>query len=405
MLAASTLQTQLRSLQPPAFVSMPLLPMEELTMFRIDRQSNALQPLKLRTFSELGFRERAHLQEWIAKNPSCLGEELLIIQKEFAGFSDTNERLDLLAIDKEGRLVIIENKLDDTGRDVVWQALKYASYCSKLSTENIRKIYQDYLTKIGASETAEDKLVEFLECDTFQEVTLNKGISQRVILIAANFRKEVTSTIIWLMNFNVQVQCFKVTPYSMADELFLNLEQIIPTKDAEDYVIGLAAKAQDELTTSKAEELRHKVRREFWTQLLASLQSKTDLYSNVSPSTYSWIGAGTGVGGVGLNFSVTQSFCRAELYIDRKDQTLNKEIFDFLRGKADKIEADFGGKLVWERIDGKRASRIKAEGPGDVYDKELWPTMIDFMVDAMMRLEVAMKEPLREVQKRLKGQQ
>jgi len=47
-----------------------------------------------------------------------LGEELLIIQKEFSGFSDTNERLDLLTIDYKGNLVIIENKLDDSGKDV-----------------------------------------------------------------------------------------------------------------------------------------------------------------------------------------------------------------------------------------------------------------------------------------------
>jgi hypothetical protein len=43
---------------------------------------------------------------------------MLIIQKEFCGFNDTNERLDLLALDKWGNLVIIENKLDDSGRDV-----------------------------------------------------------------------------------------------------------------------------------------------------------------------------------------------------------------------------------------------------------------------------------------------
>jgi len=35
--------------------------------------------------------------------------------------------LDLLAIDEEGSLVVIENKLDDSGKDVVWQGLKYAS--------------------------------------------------------------------------------------------------------------------------------------------------------------------------------------------------------------------------------------------------------------------------------------
>jgi hypothetical protein len=55
-------------------------------MFKIDMESNSITPLRVRTFGELGFRERNNLQEWIAKNPSCLGEDLLIIQKEFSGF-------------------------------------------------------------------------------------------------------------------------------------------------------------------------------------------------------------------------------------------------------------------------------------------------------------------------------
>lgn len=63
------------------------------------------------------------------------------------GSATTRERLDLLALDKEGNLVIIENKLDDSGRDVVWQALKYASYCSTLTKEEIIRIFQEYLDK------------------------------------------------------------------------------------------------------------------------------------------------------------------------------------------------------------------------------------------------------------------
>lgn len=92
-------------------------------MFRLDLHENCLQPVQKVSFSELNLRERCHLQEWLAKHPNALtddnvDDELLIIQKEFSGFSDTNERLDLLAIDKKGNLVIIENKLDDSGRDV-----------------------------------------------------------------------------------------------------------------------------------------------------------------------------------------------------------------------------------------------------------------------------------------------
>lgn len=111
-------------------------------MFVLNKDSNSIQALAKKSFSELGFKERAHLQEWIAGNPESLGEKLLIIQKEFSDFSETNERLDLLALDKKGKLVVIENKLDDSGRDVTWQALKYASYCSTLTKEDIRNIFQ-----------------------------------------------------------------------------------------------------------------------------------------------------------------------------------------------------------------------------------------------------------------------
>ena len=114
-------------------------------MFTVDHQANRIKAVKTKTFSELGFTERKHLQEWLAHEPSALGEELLIIQKEFDGFDDTRERLDLLALDKDGNLVIIENKLDDSGRDVVWQALKYASYCASLTKLQIVEIFQQYI--------------------------------------------------------------------------------------------------------------------------------------------------------------------------------------------------------------------------------------------------------------------
>ena len=83
-------------------------------MFRVDKSTNRIIKLDARRFSDLGLGERGDLQEWLAGTPEALGEELLIIQKEFDGFADTRERLDLLALDKDGKLVIIENKLDDS---------------------------------------------------------------------------------------------------------------------------------------------------------------------------------------------------------------------------------------------------------------------------------------------------
>ena len=113
-------------------------------MFKVNLSENRLVRLEERRFSDLKLHERDHLQEWLVQTPEALGEDLLIIQKEFDGFEHTRERLDVLALDKEGRLVVVENKLDDSGRDVVWQVLKYAAYCSSLKKAEIVDIYQKY---------------------------------------------------------------------------------------------------------------------------------------------------------------------------------------------------------------------------------------------------------------------
>ena len=299
-------------------------------MYKINKSSNSIQKLEQKTFASLGFRERDNLQEWIEKQTNVLGEELLIIQKEFSGFDDTQERLDLLALDKNGALVVIENKLDDSGKDVTWQALKYVSYCSNLSKKNITKIFQDYLNTNDMNCTAEEKLSEFMDGRGYEEIVLNQGVSQRVILIAGKFRKE-TSTVLWLMNYKIQIQCFRATPYAMGDELFLNIEQIIPMKDAEDYMIGLADKAQDEIENKSQINATKIIRQEFWQKLLPAMNNTgSKLFAKVHGSSYHWMGAASGISRIMFCFGISKSFCQVELYIDRGDKDENEKIFDRL---------------------------------------------------------------------------
>ena len=177
-------------------------------MFKVEISENRLVRLEKKRFSALNFRERDHLQEWIVGMPDVLGEELLIVQKEFDGFADTRERLDLLALDKEGRLVVIENKLDDSGHDVVWQALKYVAYCSTLKKAEIVKIYQNYLDQCFDDQDAVTNLIEFLDVEDLDDTVLNAGNEQRLILVAANFRKEVTATVLWLIGHGVRGSAF-----------------------------------------------------------------------------------------------------------------------------------------------------------------------------------------------------
>lgn len=372
-------------------------------MYIIDKEKNRIEKISEKSFSELGFKERDNLQEWLANNPSSLGEDLLILQKEFDGFNDTKERLDLLALDKQGNLVIIENKLDDTGRDVTWQVLKYASYCSSLSKSQIISIYQDFLRKIGSDKTAEEKISDFYEGTEIEEISLNKGLTQRLMLIAGNFRKEVTSTVLWLMNYNLRIQCFKVTPYQYLDQFFLNVEQIIPMKEAEEYSIRMAEKTQDDISSQEELKTRHIVRREFWTKLLKELNIKSTLFQNISPSIYNWIGAGSGISGVGYNFAISKKYVRVELYIDKGEQIINEKIFDFLFKQKESIESVFGHNLKWEKLEEKRACRIKYEmADCNVFEREHWNEMIEFLVLGMTDFEKAFKEPLKKINTDLK---
>ena len=371
-------------------------------MYLIDREKNRVMKLKKRTFTELKFRERDHLQEWIANNPTTLGEELLIIQKEFSGFSETNERLDLLALDKVGNLVIIENKLDDSGKDVTWQVIKYASYCASLTKQDIINIYQAYL---GTTGNAIEKLSEFFENRDISELVLNQGLnSQRLILVAANFRKEVTSTVLWLMNFKIRIQCFKVTPYEFNDQLFLNVEQILPTKDTEDFSISIATKAQEEIEVQESVKNRHVVRYRFWEQFINYSNHITNLFSNNSPSKENWIGKGIGMSGVNINLVVSNTYSRCELYINRGNREENKEVFDYLYKSKEKIESEFGGELIWERLDDKVVSRIKAQLDGVSYFEENdWKTMNSYMVDVSVRMEKSFREHVKKLNNSMKN--
>lgn len=369
-------------------------------MYIINKESNRIEKIESTTFKKLGFKERENLQEWIANNPSCLNEDLLIIQKEFNGFNDTSERLDLLAIDKQGNLVVVENKLDDTGKDVTWQVIKYSSYCSTLNSSQIITIFSQYLSKIGSAENAEIVLSEFLETEDFRE-RLNIGNSQRIMMIAGEYRKEVTSSVLWLLNYGLRVQCFKATPYKLNEQLFLNMEQIIPIKEAEDFVISMANKSREEVDAQEQNKERYSVRINFWKQYLKEINKVTPLYQNVSPSKDNWIGGGSGMSSVGYNSVATRSNIRIELYINSGDKSNNKVIFDALFAKKDKIELEFGEPLTWERLDDNVTARIKFEMNNvSIFNEVDWKKMIDFMVDVVPRFERAFKKPIQELSRK-----
>ena len=373
-------------------------------MYRINKSSNNITKLKEREFKDLGFREREHLQEWIAKNPDVLGEELLIIQKEYDGFNDTNERLDLLALDKDGNLVIIENKLDDTGKDVVWQALKYTSYCSTLTTEQIIRLFQEYLdTYSNEEEDAKELLLEFLDREDDEDLLLNSN-DQRIVFIANNYRKEVTSTALWLLDHDISLQCFRAKPYSLGDELFLQIEQIMPLPETNEFMIDAKEKAKEKKGKSKKVEESNKRLLEFWNLLKDELEAKNLNYLDrvKSKPNYS-IGFFKGKGI--FCFCIGRGAFRVELYFNNDE---DKSKFDGMYEYKSELE-QLIPNIQWQRLDTKKASRIKLETTieeknnfeGNWKDKSNWPDVIDWYTENMLKFYNAVYPIWEKVQRKL----
>ena len=221
----------------------------EPQLFRVNPGSTESERIEEVEFTQLGLRERQDIQEWVAANPSILGDDLLVVGKEFSGFDRTNERLDLLAVDSEGKLVIIELKRDDTGADAHWQAIKYASYLHRTTAEEIVGMLANHA---GISlDEATSKLVQHLGGDDL--IALNND--QRIILASHRFAPEVTSAALWLnekASGETLVTCVTLTPYQMNGSLYIQATTIIPVPGVDKYVISIGRKAQSGPTATVA---------------------------------------------------------------------------------------------------------------------------------------------------------
>ena len=244
-------------------------------------------------FADLGFQERRDIQEWVANNPGILGDELLIIGKEFSGFDRTNERLDLLAVDADGKLVVIELKRDDTGADAHWQAIKYASYIRRVDTEGIIGMLASYATV--SREDAGNKLLQHLNADDLNG--LNND--QRIILASHRFAPEVTSAALWLNEKapgEDLMTCVQLTPYQDAEtsSLYVQANRIIPVPGIDDYVVRVGDSTNgDRPVGGSLTQTFARNRKDGVTRFLREIASKAigGLPNNVKPDKESrWAG-------------------------------------------------------------------------------------------------------------------
>jgi len=261
-------------------------------------------------------------------------------------------KVDLLGTDSSGNKVIIENQLEKTNHD----------HLGKLLT---------YLINLDA---------------------------RVAIWITGEPVKEHVKVIDWLnenapefMSFYlIKIETIKIESQPLVTPLFTIVAQ--PTEEAKAF--GLEKKEFSK---------RHLLRKQFWTQLLDKSNEKTPLHSNISPTIYSWIGTGAGKSGISYNYNITYKYGGCEVYLDKgkefAEPNINKIRFDKLVKHKDEIENEFGGKLNWERLDNKRASKISFKFMGNyLLYKNKWDNLQNKMIEYMIRLEKAFRRYIKELE-------
>ena len=104
-----------------------------------------VQGKDLQEIDQESLNDEQRLEDWVVKDPGILGIDVLLIGRQIT--TATRGRIDLLAIDDEAILVVLELKRDKTPREIVAQALDYASWVKDLSYEEIEAIAKNFTGK------------------------------------------------------------------------------------------------------------------------------------------------------------------------------------------------------------------------------------------------------------------
>jgi hypothetical protein len=212
---------------------------------------NAIQPISETTFSEVGIKERGDLQRLLRERIEIISPNTMVIAEEFGQWEDSRRRIDLLGLDKDANLVVIELKRTEDGGHMELQAIRYAAMVSAMTFDNVAQIFGRHLQKHGRDEDAQAEILEFLEWEEPDEDQFAQDV--HIVLAAAEFSKELTTAVMWLNERDIDICCIRLKPYRDGERLLLDVQQIIPLPEAEEYRVQIKEKQKLERTARKSD--------------------------------------------------------------------------------------------------------------------------------------------------------
>ena len=295
---------------------------------------------------DLWKHEQYDFSNWLAKEENIkllddeIGLTLMDINKEvYIG----SYRCDLVAKDETtGQIVIIENQLEATNHDHLGKIITYAA-----------------------------------------------GLDAKTIIwIVKEAREEHKAAIEWLNNnsseeigfFLIELHAYKIND-SLPAPMFKVVEK--PNNFTKTSKQNYSDK---ELNRSQNERLM------FWEEFNTVIVAKGKPFSVRKPTTDHWydVAIGTSEAHLAINLVNKENKIVLELYI-----LDNKKLFDHLHEDKEKIENTLQMNFSWERLDGKKASRIKHDVLGlDFSDHSNYPQLMDECIEKILKMRDVFKKYL-----------
>ena len=214
-------------------------------LFRLIRkgEKTEFQSLMKRSASELRLAEK-DLENWMARRPELLfgsGEKVLVIAQSVSGHS----MADILALDAEGKLVIVEIKRDWSDRETVGQLLEYAAHEAESSYEDLEKHHRNHWERHHNEEPYVcllERFRELTEDPTVEKKDIPKHPQgHRICIVAPGSDKGLHRIIEWLKGYGVPISFVPFALYADADnntaDILLEIEPL-PKVQAEGESVG-----------------------------------------------------------------------------------------------------------------------------------------------------------------------
>ncbi len=206
----------------------------------------------------------------------------------------------------------------------------------------------------------------------------------KVVWIATHIREEHRAAIDWLNAntpnnysfFAVEIELFRIGSSPAAPHFSV-------VAKPNEWSRHVSSRSR-QLTETALDERQQRYL-EFWTAFSKRLYEH-DPSISARPSKDYWWALSLGRTNFSLTFSAgaRDHWICVEVYCH---DDADKLVFDYLEAQKEEIESEFGDALEWERLDGRKGSRIAVRWRQvDPMDREQWPDLFDWYLDRSDRL-------------------